>query len=375
MKGFGLGLVKGLVGGFTRNIAQEEQVRGLDDQRVADLEDTIIKASLDPKKRVPESLGNMLKDAKSQLEQRRSIGPFGRAGSRLRLDMDQVATSLGAIDANMIKIGTYAFPGTDAYFDSSVQGDGLKRSTQFWTSLQNHLMKDPNNIIKFRKHFQDNPNEKIFLNSIFRKNQTDLKQGYTLKNTPKGKHGEQKSFVRTEVLREFEGLKPIFDLFDSDISTESEVEAMDYSYKKFNKDNDLSANNMFKKNNLYIPYQKDGKLMAFAYTPEDKKERALFDSLAKYYGYDGRTNQFLFDYATKFSPNKLYEGNISLEDEDTNVKNAYGYLFHAIELRKLNINNPISVDKPNVMNYLNESFGQGEKSDRKKSFSSFNSYG
>ena len=141
---------------------------------------------------------------------------------------------------------------------------------------------------------------------------------------------------------------------------------MDYSYKKFNKDNDLSANNMFKKNNLYIPYQKDGKLMAFAYTPEDKKERALFDSLAKDYGYDGRTNQFLFDYATKFSPNKLYEGNISLEDEDTNVKNAYGYLFHAIELRKLNINNPISVDKPNVMNYLNESFGQGEKSDRKK---------
>ena len=250
MKGFGLGLVKGLVGGFTRNIAQEEQVRGLDDQRVADLEDTIIKASLDPKKRVPESLGNMLKDAKSQLEQRGSIGPFGRAGSRLRLDMDQVATSLGAIDDNMIKIGTYAFPGTDAYFDSSVQGDGLKRSTQFWTSLQNHLMKDPNNIIKFRKHFQDNPNEKIFLNSIFRKNQTDLKQGYTLKNTPKGKHGEQKSFVRTEVLREFEGLKPIFDLFDSDISTESEVEAMDYSYKKFNKDNDLSANKMFKKNNL-----------------------------------------------------------------------------------------------------------------------------
>lgn len=366
MKGFGLGLVKGLVGGFTRNIAQEEQVRGLDDQRVADLEDTIIKASLDPKKRVPESLGNMLKDAKTQLEQRGSIGPFGMAGPRLRLDMDQVATSLGAIDDNQIKIGTYAFPGTDAYFESSIQKDGYARSTQFWTSLQNHLMKDPTNIIKFRKHFQDNPNESIFLNSIFKKNQRDLLQGYSLSQSPKGKMGEQKSLVRTTLLREFKGLEPIIDLFDNDTSTDGETEAINNAFKKFNKDNDLTANNMFKKSNLYIPYQKDGKLMAFAYTPEDKKERAIFDSLAEDYGYKGKTNQFLFNYATRFSPNKLYEGNISLEDEDTNIKNAYGYLFHAVELRKLNVNNLINIDKPKVMNYLNESFGQGEKSDRKK---------
>ena len=61
---FGLGLVKGLVGGFTRNIQQEQQARAKDDTRIAELENFIIEASLDSKKRVPQELGNMIKNAK-----------------------------------------------------------------------------------------------------------------------------------------------------------------------------------------------------------------------------------------------------------------------------------------------------------------------
>ncbi len=63
---FGLGLVKGLVGGFTRNIQEERQARATDDQRLAALEDTLFAAALDPKKRIPQELGNMLKDAKNK---------------------------------------------------------------------------------------------------------------------------------------------------------------------------------------------------------------------------------------------------------------------------------------------------------------------
>ena len=53
MKSFALGFVKGLTNGFTRNIALEQEARGADDARVADIENLMIKASLDPKKRVP----------------------------------------------------------------------------------------------------------------------------------------------------------------------------------------------------------------------------------------------------------------------------------------------------------------------------------
>ena len=42
---FGLGLVKGLVGGFTRNIQQEQQARATDDQRLFALEDTLFAAA------------------------------------------------------------------------------------------------------------------------------------------------------------------------------------------------------------------------------------------------------------------------------------------------------------------------------------------
>ena len=37
-----LGFIKGLVGGFTQNIAQEQQARGADDQRVAELENLMV---------------------------------------------------------------------------------------------------------------------------------------------------------------------------------------------------------------------------------------------------------------------------------------------------------------------------------------------
>ena len=50
MKSFALGFVKGLTNGFTRNIALEQEARGADDQRVADIENLMIQASLDPKK-------------------------------------------------------------------------------------------------------------------------------------------------------------------------------------------------------------------------------------------------------------------------------------------------------------------------------------
>jgi len=361
----GLAFVKGLVGGFQKNIDREREARGADDARIAELENFVFEAATDPKKRVPKELGRIIQDGKRQLADREPIDIFGRAGDRLSLDMTNLQQlAMGAEDTNLIKIGTYSFPGTPAYFDTGVQKDDFARSTQFWTSLQNHIM-EPQNLIRFRKHFQDNPNDRTFLNSIFEKNERDFLQEYSLAKTPRGKHGEQKSLVYTKLLREFGGLNSIFDLYDGADDSGVSVESLNNAFSKFNKENSIQGR-FQKSSNIYFPYEKDGKLLAFPYNPTNKNERKIFDEMAKDYGYDGKTNQFVYDYVTKFSPNKVYEGEIGLEDDQTNVKNAYGYLFHAIQLRKLNVNDPITIDKPNVMKYLNNNFGQGEKSDRKK---------
>ena len=112
MKSFALGFVKGLTSGFTRNIALEQEARGADDERVANIENLMIQASLDPKKRVPQEVGNMLKDAQSQLEKRPRIDIFGREGPRLKLDMDKIAGLVNESDDEkaFYDLGKYKIP-------------------------------------------------------------------------------------------------------------------------------------------------------------------------------------------------------------------------------------------------------------------------
>ena len=69
----GLAFVKGLVGGFSKNIEREREVRGAEDARIADLQNFVFEAATNPKKRVPEELGNILRDAKTQVADRGPI--------------------------------------------------------------------------------------------------------------------------------------------------------------------------------------------------------------------------------------------------------------------------------------------------------------
>jgi len=361
----GLAFVKGLVGGFSKNIEREREARGADDARIAELENFVFEAATNPKKRVPKEIGNILQDAKQQVADREPIDLFGRAGDRLSLDMSKLQQmAMATEDDNLIKIGGYSFPGTAAYFETGVQKDDYARATQFWQSLQDHIS-NPQDLVAFRKHFDGKPDQKKFLNSVFDKNRRDLLNGYTLNNSPKGKDGEQKALVFTKLLREFGALDSIMDLYDGKDDSTLEANAISSAFAKFNKENKTMID-FFKKESLFFPYEKDGKLKAYPYSPTSKKERQIFDNLAKDYGYEGKTNQFLYDYATKIAPNKIFQGEIDAGSDTPSIQEAYGYLFHAVQLRKLNINDPLNIQKDQVMKYLNNNFGQGEKSDRKK---------
>ena len=55
---------------------------------------------------------------------------------------------------------------------------------------------------------------------------------------------------------------------------------------------------------------------------------------------------------------KKINNKIQLNQDE--IKEGYGYLFHAVQLNKFKVNDPTLVDKQGVINYLNESFGRGE---------------
>jgi len=180
---FGLGLVKGLVGGFTRNIQQEQQARGADDQRLAALEDTLFAAALDPKKRVPQELANMLKEAKTTLGEREGIDIFGRATPRLRLDMDklsgivnQVDDSLKGLNYGKSKFGDFTnIPISQNYFDKSIKG--YERARIWFDTMNTLVAQDPQKALNLAKHLQTNPlNQNVFSSHMVDANR-DYKYG------------------------------------------------------------------------------------------------------------------------------------------------------------------------------------------------------
>ncbi len=158
----GLGFIKGLVGGFTQNIAQEQQARGADDQRIADVENLILQASLDPKKRVPEEVGAMLKKAKSDISQRGGIDLFGRAGPRLKLDMDNIAKSLSDIDPSdddqkFLQFGRVKIPVSAKYQTGTGKASFINDSKLALDAVQNYYLNNPAFLTRDKAYFDQTP--------------------------------------------------------------------------------------------------------------------------------------------------------------------------------------------------------------------------
>ena len=87
----GLAFVRGLVGGFQKNIDREKEARGADDARIAELENFIFEAATDPKKKVPKEK-NMGKEKSIKNGKPKDIPP--RDPKNLLIENRQEAFSL-----------------------------------------------------------------------------------------------------------------------------------------------------------------------------------------------------------------------------------------------------------------------------------------
>ena len=250
MSSFATALLSGFVKQARSDVSLEQKRRDEDDARLAQLEDLVFGAALDPKKNISKSLTAVLQQAKTDLDNREPIDLLGTPSERLRLNLKDVQQMINDTDENLIQIGNYSFPGSKAYFDAKNTYD---QSREYWKSLQNYVAV-PENLIAFRTHFQDNASELSALNTDFKRNRKYYLQGYTLKETPKGKDGEMKSLVRT-TMDDF-NLGSIMDLYSGNKDTSDEAEALEGSYSQYVKGNKLMA---LSKGAIFFPYKQDGK--------------------------------------------------------------------------------------------------------------------
>ena len=344
----GLGLVKGLVGGFTRNIQQEQQARATDDQRLAALEDTLFAAALDPKKKVPQELGNMLKEAKTTLEGREGIDIFGRAGPRLRLDMDKLSTIVNATDdtKRFYELGTYKIPINSDFFDTkSVKGP--QRATMFFDAFKDYITKNPSETSNLTDFLETNEgalakqkftsDHKNFAGFFFKDNliKVDSKDGYTsqlIKPDTKGRFG---TFYNA------------FDRVLKNDKNQLNIE-IDNAVDKFNEtsdtDTDTTDASQGMPKNSFVFLNDANKFGIFKFDNEEKFK--TLSKMAVDNGFIGKNNVSKFVEAYRISTSKdkpeitvADDGRVILPNK---VRNHFPLLFHAINMRQLGANKPLS---------------------------------
>lgn len=147
---FGLAFAQGLVGGFRKNIEREQQARATDDERYAGLQDMLFKGTMEAAKDgkpMPKFIGDKLRDAKKQIDDRPDIGLFGTGvADRLNIDMTELAGNIN----NIKKYGrTYGTGGYLLGFRAEDKFD--EKNSRNFTSEVVGLTRNEDGLAKIRK--------------------------------------------------------------------------------------------------------------------------------------------------------------------------------------------------------------------------------
>ena len=338
----GLAFAQGLIGGFTKNIEREQDARGADDKRLADLQDMLFQGTITAAangKPVPKELGERLKSAKSQLKNRKGINIFGTNPSeRLSIDMDGLSGVVNGVDANLIEIGSYTLPATSLYADKTTQRDDYAHATQFFKSFQNHFANEDDRK-KFTEHFKNNPNDFKILKAEFTKRKKNYLQGWTQN---KSKINEtDNELVFTELFKDF-ALDPLQSFFGGKNNTSDTINTL----------NSVSNQNV-NSSGLPKPIFFKTKNPNAAYKFSNFKDQDTLINIAQNNGYSN-LQEYVWDYQ-ELSPYGI------LDDVETDPREAYRYLFHGIELHKMGAGDILKLDTPEkkkaIKDYIDTNFG------------------
>ena len=372
----GLAFVKGLVGGFSKNIEREREARGADDARIAELENFVFEAATDPKKRVPDELGNILRDAKQQVADRDPIDIFGRAGDRLNLDMSNLKTMIDEGDApKFITYGDYKItPTSQNMFEKDFEKN-TEVFSRFW-------------LESFDKHFGDGGRSEVekFMTYMNKPENSILKQRFLkdwTRYTSEYKNRSGKSYTTEGITAtKFPNVSNrhisadlLKDLLDDQVlgEDESSIQSLLKSHKAgSSKASQMGVPPLFDEKNMFFLKFSDGSFKPFKFVDEEnglkaKQKLTALRSLAKKNGFGTDAmglSKFVIAYR-QLLQKPLADGTLATIGDEViaspnAVRSEFTDLFHSINLEHLGagskIINMTGSQRANVINYLKSKF-------------------
>ena len=372
----GLAFVKGLVGGFSKNIEREREARGADDARIAALENFVFEAATDPKKRVPDELGNILRDAKQQVADRDPIDIFGRAGDRLNLDMSNLKTMIDEGDApKFITYGDYKItPTSQNMFEKDFEKN-TEVFSRFW-------------LESFDKHFGDGGRSEVekFMTYMNKPENSILKQRFLkdwTRYTSEYKNRSGKSYTTEGITAtKFPNVSNrhisadlLKDLLDDQVlgEDESSIQSLLKSHKAgSSKASQMGVPPLFDEKNMFFLKFSDGSFKPFKFVDEEnglkaKQKLTALRSLAKKNGFGTDAmglSKFVIAYR-QLLQKPLADGTLATIGDEViaspnAVRSEFTDLFHSINLEHLGagskIINMTGSQRANVINYLKSKF-------------------
>ena len=372
----GLAFVKGLVGGFSKNIEREREARGADDARIAELENFVFEAATDPKKRVPDELGNILRDAKQQVADRDPIDIFGRAGDRLNLDMSNLKTMIDEGDApKFITYGDYKItPTSQNMFEKDFEKN-TEVFSRFW-------------LESFDKHFGDGGRSEVekFMTYMNKPENSILKQRFLkdwTRYTSEYKNRSGKSYTTEGITAtKFPNVSNrhisadlLKDLLDDQVLGEDEasIQSLLKSHKAgSSKASQMGVPPLFDEKNMFFLKFSDGSFKPFKFVDEEnglkaKQKLTALRSLAKKNGFGTDAmglSKFVIAYR-QLLQKPLADGTLATIGDEViaspnAVRSEFTDLFHSINLEHLGagskIINMTGSQRANVINYLKSKF-------------------
>ena len=372
----GLAFVKGLVGGFSKNIEREREARGADDARIAELENFVFEAATDPNKRVPDELGNILRDAKQQVADRDPIDIFGRAGDRLNLDMSNLKTMIDEGDApKFITYGDYKItPTSQNMFEKDFEKN-TEVFSRFW-------------LESFDKHFGDGGRSEVekFMTYMNKPENSILKQRFLkdwTRYTSEYKNRSGKSYTTEGITAtKFPNVSNrhisadlLKDLLDDQVlgEDESSIQSLLKSHKAgSSKASQMGVPPLFDEKNMFFLKFSDGSFKPFKFVDEEnglkaKQKLTALRSLAKKNGFGTDAmglSKFVIAYR-QLLQKPLADGTLATIGDEViaspnAVRSEFTDLFHSINLEHLGagskIINMTGSQRANVINYLKSKF-------------------
>jgi len=324
----GLSFVRGLIGGFQKNIDREREARGADDKRIADLENFVFEAATDPKKRVPKELGRIIQDAKRQVSNREPIDIFGRAGDRLNIDMTNLQQTVAEADDDkkFLTFGQYKMPISSEY------GKGKSpeaESKMVLDSINNYtLSKTPAEIARMKEYFKQNP--RIGTDFIDRLKSSSTIYGMGLVTTETGEFiGTPKPFAGYSVLKQ-----TFIDGQQEESDDEKQYKLAKEFYSKNTKKDPLKMRNA-EKNAIILPFQRkeDGSLtfIPLKFNEKQSSDAKVLKSISRLNGFDDDVGRFVTAYRRETQLGIPEEGDFT-EVSMKNFPQYFPRINHAIQL-------------------------------------------